>query len=57
MDTPLDKPTYDEESLFMPPEARPDVVSGTGVRAWQVAEALLAFEEGDDAAGAGGKRG
>ena len=56
MDTPLEEPAYDEESLFMPPEARPDVVSETGVRAWQVAEALLAFEEGDDAAGAGGQQ-
>ncbi|MFD7256314.1 hypothetical protein [Streptomyces sp. NPDC059874] len=56
METPLGKPECDEEPLFIPLEARPDVVSEVGVRAWQVAEALHAFEEGDDAAGAGGER-
>ncbi|MFJ5551142.1 hypothetical protein [Streptomyces sp. NPDC093225] len=56
MGTPLDGPPCDEEALFIPPGARPDVVSEVGVRAWLVAEALRAFEEGDDAAGAGGEQ-
>lgn len=56
MDTPLGEPPCDEGALFIQPEARPDVVSGLGVRAWLVAEALRALEEGDDAAGAGGER-
>ncbi|WP_158939670.1 hypothetical protein [Streptomyces sp. NRRL S-87] len=55
MGTPLGEPPCDEEALFIPSASRPDVVSEVGVRAWLVAEALRAFEEGDDAAGAGGQ--
>jgi len=50
VEDPLKEPACGDEDVFIPPQARPDVVSDFGTRAWLVAEALLAFERTHDAA-------